>query len=47
MSSIDPLIIIRKYYPLESKAYHFLVHHSRMVTAKALIIAQKAEASPS
>lgn len=43
MSSIDPLTIIRKYYPQESKAYHFLVHHSRMVTDKALKIAQKAE----
>jgi|GEM_PF-5799738 len=42
MSSIDPLIIIGKYYPRESKAYHFLIHHSRMVTEKALMIAQKA-----
>jgi uncharacterized protein len=42
MSSIDPLKIIGKYYPPESKAFHFLVHHSRMVTEKALKIAQKA-----
>lgn len=43
MGRIDPMIIIGEYYPPESKAYHFLVHHSRMVTAKALMIAQKAE----
>ncbi len=33
--------IIEKYYNPESKAYHFLFHHSRMVTEKALKIAKR------
>jgi len=37
---MDPLRIIKKYYPTESKAYHILIHHSKAVTEKALKIAQ-------
>lgn len=36
-----PIKIIEKYYSPESKAYHFLVHHSKMVTEKALRIAKR------
>ena len=38
-----PIKIIEKYYNPESKAYHLLVHHSKMVTEKALEIAKKVE----
>lgn len=34
------LDIIQKYYEPDSKAYHFLVHHSRLVAKKALEIAK-------
>jgi uncharacterized protein len=40
MSNIDPLRILTKYYNPDSKAYHFLISHSMMVTEKALKIAQ-------
>lgn len=33
--------IIRKYYPSDSKAYYFLVHHSRLVARKARSLAQR------
>jgi uncharacterized protein len=39
--SMDPLTIIEKYYHSDSKAYLFLTHHSRLVTEKALKIAQR------
>jgi uncharacterized protein len=39
--SIDPVALIKKYYAADSRAYHFLTHHSRMVTAKALSIAER------
>ena len=35
--------IIEKYYNPESTAYHFLIQHSRMVTEKALRIAERVE----
>jgi len=38
---MDPLKIIRKYYNPKSKAYYFLVEHSKAVTKKALEIARK------
>src|SRR4030042_5843938 len=38
---MDPLKIIEKYYPAGSRAYYLLVHHSKMVTEKALEIAKK------
>jgi uncharacterized protein len=38
---MDPVKIIEEYYRPESRAYHFLVHHSRMVAGKALNIAQR------
>jgi uncharacterized protein len=38
---MDPVAIIKKYYATDSRAYHFLMHHSRMVTEKALRIAEK------
>ncbi len=38
---MDTIKIIEKFYNSESKAYHFLLHHSRMVTEKALKIAKK------
>lgn len=37
---MDPLDIIAKYYPAESKAWHILVTHSRSVADKALAIAR-------
>jgi uncharacterized protein len=40
---MDPIKIIEKYYNPESKAYHFLVHHSKMITEKALRIAQRVQ----
>lgn len=36
---MDPVKIITKYYSPDSKAYHFLIRHSMMVTEKALKIA--------
>ena len=41
LKKVDAIKIIEKYYGPESKAYHFLLHHSRMVTEKALKIAKK------
>lgn len=38
---MEPIKIIEKYYSTESKAYHILMRHSRMVTEKALKIAKK------
>ncbi|MEW6419194.1 MAG: HD domain-containing protein [Nitrospirota bacterium] len=38
---MDPLKIIEKYYSTESRAYYLLIHHSKMVTEKALKIARK------
>jgi uncharacterized protein len=43
MAFIIPLKIIAKYYSPESKVYHLLVHHSKMVTKKAIRIAKKVE----
>jgi uncharacterized protein len=37
---MNPLKIIEKYYKKDSKAYHFLVLHSKAVTKKALDIAK-------
>lgn len=39
---MDPTKIIKKYYDPDSKAYHFLVHHSSLVAKKAIEIAGKA-----
>ncbi len=38
---MDPLKIIQKYYSPESKAYYFLVEHSRAVEKKAIETAKK------
>lgn len=38
---MNPLKIIQKYYKTDSKAYHFLVEHSKAVTKKALEIAKR------
>jgi len=38
---MDPLKIIQKYYPRDSKSYQFLVEHSKAVTKKAIEIAKK------
>ena len=35
---LNPLEIIRKYYPVESEAYRILVKHSRDVADKAILI---------
>src|SRR4030042_4859537 len=40
---MDPLEIIEKYYDPESKAYYLVVHHSKMVTEKALRIAKRVQ----
>jgi uncharacterized protein len=40
---LDPIKIIEKYYSPESKAYRLLVQHSKMVTEKALRIAEKVQ----
>ena len=40
---MDPIKIIKKYYDFKSKTYQLLVHHSRMVTEKALRIAKRVE----
>jgi len=39
---VDPLEIIQKYYDPYSRAYYFLIHHSRLVAKKALEIAERA-----
>ncbi len=39
--SVDPIELIKKYYDPESKAYYLLIQHSRMVSEKALKIAEK------
>jgi uncharacterized protein len=38
---VNPLELIQKYYDPDSKAWYFLVHHSRLVSRKALEIAGK------
>lgn len=38
---MEPLDIIRKYYEPDSKAYHFLLLHGRLVAKKALEIAER------
>jgi uncharacterized protein len=38
---VDPLDIIRSYCDDDSKAYYFLIHHSRLVMRKALEVAQR------
>lgn len=38
---VDTLKIIRKFYDPESKAYHYLVHHGKVVAHKALRIARR------
>ncbi|MBF0328730.1 MAG: HD domain-containing protein [Nitrospirae bacterium] len=38
---MEPLELIEKYYPKDSKAYHFLIKHSELVTQKALQIAAR------
>jgi len=38
---MDPLTLIKKYYPEDSEAYGILVTHSRSVAAKALSIARR------
>lgn len=38
---MDPLVLLKKYYQADSKAYNILVEHSRAVTKKALEIAKK------
>jgi uncharacterized protein len=40
----DPLSVIRKRYDADSRAYYFLVHHSRLVARKALEIAGRVRA---
>lgn len=37
----EPIKIIEKYYPPDSKAYHFLLKHSELVTQKALQVAAR------
>lgn len=39
MSTLDPIVLISKYYKPKSKAYHILYGHSRAVADKALNIA--------
>ncbi|MEW6740712.1 MAG: HD domain-containing protein [Nitrospirota bacterium] len=44
---MDVLKIIEKYYEPDSKAYYFLIHHSKLVAKKALQIAERVkELSP-
>jgi uncharacterized protein len=38
---MDVVELIEKYYEPDSRAYYFLLHHSRLVTAKALKIAER------
>ncbi|MEG1904894.1 MAG: phosphohydrolase, partial [Bacteroidales bacterium] len=38
---MDPLSIIKKYYPENSEIYHVLVDHSRLVADKALELAAR------
>lgn len=38
---MDIIKIIEKYYEPDSKAYYFLLHHSKLVTKKALEIAER------
>jgi uncharacterized protein len=38
---MDPIKIIEKFYLYGSTAYHFLIQHSRMVTEKALRVAER------
>lgn len=39
--NIDPIRIIQKYYEPDSKAYRLLLGHSKIVTEKALIVANR------
>jgi len=38
---MDPIKIIEKYYTRETVAYNFLVQHSKMVTRKAIEVAER------
>jgi len=38
---MDPLAIIRRYYPKDSKTFHVLVAHGRGVSEKALAVAKR------
>ncbi|MDI6801438.1 MAG: HDIG domain-containing protein [Thermodesulfovibrionales bacterium] len=38
---MDVISIIEKYYESDSKAYHFLIHHSKLVVRKALQVAER------
>jgi uncharacterized protein len=38
---MNPLEIMEKYYSPDSRAYYFLIHHSRKVAEKALLVAQR------
>ncbi len=40
---MNPLEVIQKYYDPDSQAYYFLIHHSRLVAHKALMLAEKVE----
>jgi uncharacterized protein len=38
---MDIIKMIEKYYELDSKAYYFLIHHSKLVAKKALQVAER------
>lgn len=38
---MDPFVILEKYYYTNTKTYHYLVTHSKMVAAKALEVASR------
>ncbi len=38
---MDVIKIIEKYYEPDSKAYYFLIHHSKLVAKKALQVAER------
>ena len=41
MKNLDPIAVIRKYYPEDNALRRLLLHHSRQVAERALLVAEK------
>ena len=41
MKNLDPIDVIRKYYPEDNALRRLLLHHSRQVAERALLVAEK------
>lgn len=41
MKNLDPIVVIHKYYPEDNALRRLLLHHSRQVAERALLVAEK------